>query len=50
MLKQEEVAFIKALTNVKLSPVFLRELKKAIAAGKKQRALAASQATSAAAL
>jgi hypothetical protein len=50
MLKQEEVAFFKALTNVKLSPVFLRELKKAIAAGKKQRALAASQATSAAAL
>jgi hypothetical protein len=37
MLKQDDVAFIKALTNVELSPVFLRELKKAMAAGKKKR-------------
>jgi hypothetical protein len=50
MLKQEEVAFVKALTNVELSPIFLRELKKAMAAGKKRKALAASKATSAAAL
>jgi hypothetical protein len=50
MLKQEEVAFLKALTSIELSPVFLRERKKAMAAGKKRKALAASKATSTAAL
>jgi hypothetical protein len=50
MLKREEVAFIKALTSVKLSPVFLQELTKAMAAGKRKKALAASKATSTAAL
>jgi hypothetical protein len=35
MLRQEELAFIKAITNIQLSPVFLRQLRKAVAAGKK---------------
>ena len=52
MLKQEEVAFIKALGSIELSPVFLRELRKAMAAGKKKKALTAPKvkATSASAL
>ena len=52
MLKQEEVAFIKALSSIELSPVFLRELSKAMAAGKKEKALAAPKvnATGASAL
>jgi hypothetical protein len=50
MLKQEKLAFLKAITSIELSPVFLRELKKAMAAGKKKKALAASKATSTAAL
>jgi hypothetical protein len=35
MLKQEELAFIKAMSKVELSPVFLRELRKAVVVGKK---------------
>jgi hypothetical protein len=31
LLRQEEIAFIKALSNIELSPVFLRELRKAAA-------------------
>ena len=42
MLRQEELAFIKAITNIELSPVFLQELRKAVAAGKK-KALGASK-------
>jgi hypothetical protein len=51
MLRQEELAFIKAISNIDLSPVFLRGLRKAVEAGK-EKALAASKAntTSASAL
>jgi hypothetical protein len=31
LLRQEEIAFIKALSNIALSPAFLRELRKAAA-------------------
>jgi hypothetical protein len=41
MLRQEEIAFIKALGSIELSPVFLRELRKAMAAGEKKKALVA---------
>jgi hypothetical protein len=44
MLRQEELAFIKALGSVELSPIFLRELRKAVAAGKKRKALVAVKA------
>jgi len=47
MLRQEELAFIKALSNVEVFPLFLRELKKAVAAGKK-KALAAHKANASA--
>ena len=43
MLRQEELAFIKALSKVETSPLLLRELKKAVTAGKK-KALAARKA------
>jgi hypothetical protein len=42
MLRQE-LAFMKAISNIELSPVFLQELK-TVAAGKKKKALAASKA------
>jgi hypothetical protein len=45
MLRQEELAFLNAIGNVELSPVFLRELRKAIASGKKRKALGASKAS-----
>ena len=41
MLKQDEVAFIKALSNIELSQVFLREMRKAMAARNKKKALVA---------
>jgi hypothetical protein len=41
MLRQEELAFIKVISNIELSPVFLQELRKAVAAGKKKKAFAA---------
>ena len=44
MLRQEELAIIKAISNIDLSPLFLRELRKAVAAGKKKKALVASKA------
>jgi hypothetical protein len=55
MLKQEELTFIKAISHTELSSVFLREMRKAMAAAKKKKkkkALAASKAnaTSASAL
>jgi len=40
-MRQEELAFLKDLTNVEISPLFLRELKKTMAAGKKNKDLAA---------
>ena len=43
MLKQEQLAFIKSINSIEPSPVFLRELKKAVAAGKKKKALAATK-------
>lgn len=42
MLRQEKLAFLKAASDLERSPVFLRELRKAVAAGKKKKALAAS--------
>jgi hypothetical protein len=44
MLRQEELAFIKALGSIELSPIFLRELRKAVAPGKKRKALVAFKA------
>jgi len=44
MLKKEELAFVKALSNVEVSPLFLKEVKKAVAAGKKKTTLAAHKA------
>jgi hypothetical protein len=44
MLRQEELAFVKALGSVELSPTFLRELRKALAAGKRRKALVATKA------
>jgi len=41
MLRQEELAFIKAVGSMQLSPVLLRELRKAMAAAKKKKALSA---------
>ena len=48
MLRQEELAFIKAISSVEVSPLFLRELKKSVTAGKKKRALAAHKANASA--
>jgi hypothetical protein len=39
----QELAFMKAISNIDLSPAFLQELRKAVAAGKKKKALAASK-------
>jgi hypothetical protein len=44
MLRQEQIIFIKTLGSIELSPVFLRELRKAVAAGKKRKALVAVKA------
>jgi len=41
MLRQEELPFIKAVGSMELSPVLLRELRKAMAAAKKKKALSA---------
>jgi hypothetical protein len=40
MLKQEELAFIKAMSHTRLSSVFLQELRKAMAATKKKAVVA----------
>jgi hypothetical protein len=50
MLRQEELDFIKAMSNIELFPVFLQELWKAVVAGKKKMALVASKANSMSAL
>jgi hypothetical protein len=44
MLKQEELAFMKAISTLQLSPAILRELKKAVAASKRRKALACGKA------
>ena len=44
MPRQDELAFIEAISNIELSTVFLQELRKAVEAGKKKKALAASKA------
>jgi hypothetical protein len=49
MLRQEELAFLKAIGSIELSPVFLQELRKGVAAGKKKKALGGSKATAASA-
>jgi len=48
MLSQDELALLKALSNVQQSPAFLKELRKAVANGKKKRATvpAGSRSTS----
>jgi hypothetical protein len=43
MLNQEDVVIIKAMSNTELSPVFLRQLRKAMSAAKKKKALAISK-------
>jgi hypothetical protein len=45
MLGQRELAFIKAITDLELSPLFLEELRKAMAEAKRSRALAATTST-----
>jgi hypothetical protein len=47
MLMQEEIAFLKALGIIELSPIFLRELRKAVATGKRRKDLGASKASAA---
>jgi len=42
MLRQEELAFIKAVGSMELSPVLLRELREAMDAAKKKEALSAT--------
>ena len=49
MLKQDEVAFINALSSIQLTPVLLRELRKTMAFGKKKKFLQASGAKAASA-
>jgi hypothetical protein len=44
MLKQEELAFMKAISTLQLSPALLRELRKAKAASKSRKALASGRA------
>ena len=44
MLMQEEIAFLKAISSVELSPAVLRELRKAIATKKRTKAAACSKA------
>ena len=42
MLTQEDLAFVKAMSKLEFSPVFLLELRKAVEASKKKKALSAS--------
>ena len=44
MLKQEELAFLKAMSTLQFSPALLRELRKAVAAKKRTKAVAPSRA------
>jgi hypothetical protein len=45
MLRQEELAFLKAMSTLQLSPVILRELKLAISRRKKQPAMLVGSGT-----
>jgi hypothetical protein len=42
MLRKKELAFLKYISSIELSPLFLRELKKTVAASKKKKVLAAT--------
>jgi hypothetical protein len=42
-MPRQELAFMKAISNIELSPVFLQEMSKTVAAGKEKKALAASK-------
>jgi hypothetical protein len=42
-LRQEQLVFIKATRNIMLFPLFMRELRKALAAEKKKKALTATK-------
>jgi hypothetical protein len=44
MLKQEELAFMTAISTLQLSPVLLRELRRAVAASKRRKVLAPRKA------
>jgi hypothetical protein len=44
MLKQEELAFMKAISTLQLSPALLRELRRTMAASKRRKALAPGKA------
>jgi hypothetical protein len=44
MLKQEELAFVKGISTMVLSPALLQELRKGMAARKRSRAFAPSKA------
>jgi hypothetical protein len=44
MLKQEELAFMKAISTLQFSPALLRELKRALAASKRRKAFAPGKA------
>lgn len=44
VLQPEEVAFIKVNSSIELSPIFLLELRKEMAAGKKKKDLSAPNA------
>jgi len=50
MLRQEELAFIKAMGSMELSPVLLRELRRAMAAAKKKVPAATTSSARASAL
>jgi hypothetical protein len=45
MLGQKELAFIKAISNMELSPVFMQELRKAMATAKMKKAQATTTST-----
>jgi hypothetical protein len=44
MLKQEELAFLKVISTLELSRTFLRELRRAVAASKRRKALSPGKA------
>jgi hypothetical protein len=44
MMKQEELAFMKAISTLQLSPALLREFRRALAASKRRKALAPGKA------
>jgi hypothetical protein len=44
MLKQEELAFMKTVSTLQLSPAFLRELRRATTASKRRKVLAPGKA------